>query len=113
MHVCTWIDIYRKHLHSGRLCRHVYICELMHTYGHFCELMHKCFCRHVYICEPIPPTGHESQSESQARSVPGRRSEFNFADHFCHHNGRIKAPFFSLDSEPVGGLMHTYGHLHT
>ncbi len=25
--------------------------------------------------------------------VPGRPSEFNFSDHFCHHNGRIKAFF--------------------
>jgi hypothetical protein len=46
--------------------------------------------RNSYI---YPPAGRESQSESQARSLPGRPSEFNFPDHFCHQNGRVEAFF--------------------
>jgi hypothetical protein len=51
-----------------------------------------------------PPTGPESQSESQARLVPGRPSEFNFSDHFCLQNGRVEAFVSRLDSEPAGGV---------
>ncbi len=36
-----------------------------------------------------PPTGCESQSESQARSVPERPTELKFSDHFYHQNGRM------------------------
>ncbi len=55
-----------------------------------------------YMC-----VGPESESESQARSVPGRPSEFNFSDHFCHHNGRIKA-FFLVWTQNLSEDTHVF-----
>jgi hypothetical protein len=52
-------------------------------------------------CTFNPPAGRESQSESQARSLPGRPLEFNFYDHFWS-GGSL---FFSLDSEPAGRIL--------
>ncbi len=78
-----------------------YVCMYIYIYTHTNI--------HTYVSPPTevdvsPPAGPESESESQAQLVSGRPSEFNFSDHFCHHNGRIKAFFFSLDSERVGGV---------
>ncbi len=103
-HIWDWIPGVQNPWNGGRAARIVPRQEARWCCEYTCLLRIRIHYIHALV-HIHPPTGPESESESQAGSLPGRPSEFNFSDHFCHQNGRVEAFCFSLDSEPHRGIL--------
>jgi hypothetical protein len=101
-YVCTCAHVRKSLCCVCARCVYMCICQYMRTWIFEARMytnLEKHACKQIWRnMLYYPPRGPESESESQARSVSGRPSEFIFSHHFCHRMVGWK-PFFCLDSK--------------